>query len=191
MNPHVQKVIDTITTDPGAKLTLPDLADLAGVSPTHLVRLFRRATGTSPTRYRIKTRLNQAMNLLTTTDQTVTRITSDLGYSGEGHFRRLFTDATGMSPTAYRHATRTTAPRAWLVYDPARTRVDAYNDNPTKPGTTHMGHAELTDGGQWQVTVTGETRPRTYHRAAAAAALRGAINRRVQPRRHRRGTNHK
>ena len=42
------------------------------------------------------------MDLLTTTNRSVTQIADDIGYSSDRHFARYFCRQTGMTPRAYR-----------------------------------------------------------------------------------------
>ena len=83
-------------------LTVRDLARVAGVSPAHFSREFRRTFGEPPHRYLMTRRLERAAALLRTTDWSVTDICFAVGLNGVGSFTTSFGRMYGRSPTAYR-----------------------------------------------------------------------------------------
>ncbi len=80
----------------------PELAALCGLSGTHFRRLFREATGESPTAYRNRRRVTVACRLLVSSDCTVTELSEQLGFESPYYFSRVFRAVTGTSPTAWR-----------------------------------------------------------------------------------------
>jgi AraC family transcriptional regulator len=85
-----------------SQITINDLAETAGLSANHLLRMFRQAFHQSPHQYIISRRLEHAQNLLRYTDRTVTEICLDVGFESLGSFSWLFHRRTGLSPLAYR-----------------------------------------------------------------------------------------
>ena len=83
-------------------LTVRDLARVAGVSPAHFSREFRRTFGEPPHRYLMTRRLERAAALLRTTDWSVADICFAVGLNGVGSFTTSFGRMYGRSPTAYR-----------------------------------------------------------------------------------------
>ena len=79
---------------------LRDLADLTGVSPFHLVRIFKKAIGVSPLAYRNQRRLVEARRLLIAGKAT-SQIALDLGYADQSRFTRHFQRIVGVSPQRY------------------------------------------------------------------------------------------
>jgi AraC family transcriptional regulator len=82
-----------------------DLARLAariGLSKFHFHRLFKRATGVSPSRYHINLRMDAARRLLRETKQSVVAVALEVGYANPSHFAQLFRRQTGLSPSDYR-----------------------------------------------------------------------------------------
>ena len=87
-------------------LTLDDLAHVAGLSPNHLLRMFKQAFGQTPHQYLTAKRLEHARHLLAHTDQPVTEICLSVGFASLGAFSWLFRRRVGVSPAAYRRQTR-------------------------------------------------------------------------------------
>jgi AraC-like DNA-binding protein len=83
-------------------IRLADLAAHAGLSPFHFLRLFRRATGTTPHQYVVGARLRRAARLLVDTAQPVTEIAYQVGFEDLSNFVRTFHRAVGCSPRAFR-----------------------------------------------------------------------------------------
>jgi AraC-like DNA-binding protein len=85
-------------------LTVADMARVAGRSPAHFSREFRRTFGESPHQYLLTRRLERAAALLRNTDRPVTEICFAVGLSSLGSFTTTFRRIYGTSPLAYREA---------------------------------------------------------------------------------------
>ncbi len=81
---------------------LNELAAQAGLSRFHFNRLFKSATGVSPSRYHINLRMDEAKRLLRETKKSIVEIALDVGYATPSHFAQLFRRETGLSPSKYR-----------------------------------------------------------------------------------------
>ena len=79
-----------------------DLARHVALSEDYLTACFRREVGVTPIAYLNRYRVNQAKRLLTDTDQSVTEIALQVGFSDSGYFSRVFRREVGLSPEAYR-----------------------------------------------------------------------------------------
>jgi len=88
------------------RITLSQLADLTGLSPAHFATRYRAMTGVSPIQHFLHLKVEQACQLLDTTDHSFTQISSLLGYDDNYYFSRLFKKVMGQSPTDYRHTHR-------------------------------------------------------------------------------------
>jgi AraC family L-rhamnose operon transcriptional activator RhaR len=84
--------------------TLSDLAARVHVSPQHLSRSFRRATGSPPLAYLSGRRADWAAKLLLETDIPVAEIGRIVGWTDPNYMTRRFKVITGLTPTAYRTA---------------------------------------------------------------------------------------
>ncbi len=83
-------------------LRLADLASAAGVTPAHLIRLFKRETGRTPQRELLRIRLQRAEALLVETGWTIAEIAHHCGFADPPHFSRRFTAEYGISPGRHR-----------------------------------------------------------------------------------------
>lgn len=91
-------------------LTLDDLVEHTGFSPSHLSRLFHDHIGISPMQYVTRQRMTRAATLLEVSTLNIAEIAHSVGYSDPYHFSRRFKQATGYAPTHYRTASRRARP---------------------------------------------------------------------------------
>lgn len=70
--------------------SLSVLADAAGYSKAHFVRLFRRTTGTSPHRYVLLRRLEQARHLVVASALPLAEVASAAGFASQSHLNSAF-----------------------------------------------------------------------------------------------------
>ncbi len=82
--------------------TLEQLAAVACLSCEHLRRLCLREIGRSPMRHLTFIRLQQAVQLLTTTDDKLATIARAVGFSGVHGFSHAFKMRFGRAPSAFR-----------------------------------------------------------------------------------------
>ncbi|MEV6171706.1 helix-turn-helix domain-containing protein [Streptomyces sp. NPDC051954] len=86
----------------GRNLTLTDIATHSGTSTRTLIRRFRDQTGTTPLQWLHRARIRQAQHLLETTEHSVERIGTQVGFGSPTTFRDRFKRTTGVSPQTYR-----------------------------------------------------------------------------------------
>ncbi len=97
---HVMDAIDDRIVDP---LQVSDLADEAGLSQTHLNRLFRSAIGMTVSEYLRVRRLELAKHLLTHTTLPIKSVAVQVGIPDPHHFNKLVRRYTGTAPSRLRH----------------------------------------------------------------------------------------
>jgi AraC-like DNA-binding protein len=85
------------------RITLPALAAEAGLSPYHLIRVFRRATGVPPHAYLESVRIQHAQRLLMA-GLAPAQVAYDIGFSSQSHFTSRFYRVIGITPGRYRGA---------------------------------------------------------------------------------------
>ncbi|WP_158903818.1 helix-turn-helix transcriptional regulator [Burkholderia sp. L27(2015)] len=81
--------------------TIKHLAAASGFSREGYTRLFSRAIGIAPSRYRLLHRLNEARALLRK-GEAVASVASDTGFADQSHLGRHFLAAFGTTPRSYR-----------------------------------------------------------------------------------------
>ncbi len=84
------------------ELTRELLADAAGVNVDTFSRLFNQHTGKSLNEYICELRIAEAMNRLTETENTITRISIDVGFDNIRTFNRVFKKIRGITPGEFR-----------------------------------------------------------------------------------------
>lgn len=82
------------------RVTLPELAAETGLSPFHLVRVFRRATGITPHAYLESVRIRHAQRLLERGDAPASAAFAT-GFSSQSHFTERFRRTLGVTPAVY------------------------------------------------------------------------------------------
>ncbi|TYL49880.1 helix-turn-helix domain-containing protein [Nocardioides sp. BGMRC 2183] len=83
-------------------LSVDDLAGHAGMSRRHFTRRFAEVTGTTPARWLLLRRLDEARRLLETTTWSVDRIARACGFGSAVTLRQNFADVFATTPSSYR-----------------------------------------------------------------------------------------
>lgn len=81
------------------------VTELAGkfhLSRNQFTRIFHSFWGISPSEYQIRSRMNQAKYLLSSTDLSIRDIAAELGYADHYFFARQFKQKTGVTPGKFR-----------------------------------------------------------------------------------------
>ncbi|MDK2956674.1 MAG: hypothetical protein PWQ57_2170 [Desulfovibrionales bacterium] len=85
----------------GEDILLDDLAQAAGLSPFHLLRVFQRQTGLTPHAYLTQVRMQKAKDLIAG-DGRIADAAHEVGLADQSHLTRLFKQRYGLTPAAYR-----------------------------------------------------------------------------------------
>jgi transcriptional regulator GlxA family with amidase domain len=86
------------------------MARQAGLATRTFARRFRAATGYAPLDYVQTLRIEEAKQLLETSETAIDAIAAEVGYEDPASFRRLFKRTTGITPHDYRRRFRRVSP---------------------------------------------------------------------------------
>ncbi|WP_406273986.1 AraC family transcriptional regulator [Nocardia sp. NBC_00881] len=102
VHPSIRTVARVLQADPNAG-DLADLARIAGLSPTHLSRLFRAQIGIPLTRYRNQQRLHRFLLAYGNGEHTTALAAAvTAGFGSYAQFYRVFQHETGRTPSTLR-----------------------------------------------------------------------------------------
>ena len=99
---RVSRARDYLHAHLNSSVRLAALAEVACLSPFHLLRVFQSAFGQTPHEYLNRCRIERAKFLLSKTRIPVTAICLESGFSSLGSFSFLFSKMCGMSPRRWR-----------------------------------------------------------------------------------------
>lgn len=91
-------VLSYIQAHYSESITNSQLADMICLSEDRFGHLFREGVGKPPLQYINDMRLKSALNLLKTSDHTVTQVAEAVGFRDYNHFGRLFRKRYGCTP---------------------------------------------------------------------------------------------
>ena len=100
----LRRVIQAMNEGLADDFSLANLARVAELSEYHFSRMFKRATGLSPSQYFIRLRMSRARHLLLETDRSIIDVGLEVGYSSPSHFSQVFRREVGVTPSTYRQA---------------------------------------------------------------------------------------
>lgn len=101
-NPVIRRIIDFMNKNLGKKLSLQQISDEAGYSPTYFTTLFKKETNYSPLSYFSHLKIVKACEYLDYTKTKVKEISYQLGYTDPYYFTKDFKKKMGRSPRQYR-----------------------------------------------------------------------------------------
>lgn len=98
----VSRVVAHLSTHFGENLSVDDLAQVAGISGSHLAHRFRAETGMTTRSYLTKMRVEIARDLVMHTDDSLADIATASGFFDASHLSRVFLAVKGKRPSEYR-----------------------------------------------------------------------------------------
>lgn len=118
-NRRLLRARDAIDRGYAWPLDISTLAAIAMVSPAHFIRVFKATFGETPHRYLQRRRIERAAALLRDTDQSVSTVCTEVGFSSFSTFTRTFRDIMGETPSTYQRraplpAVPTCFQKSWL-----------------------------------------------------------------------------
>lgn len=100
--PHVQRAMAIVRERYAEDLRLCDVAAVLGLSEGYLSSIFASELGVGFKEYLRTVRIRHAMQMLATTDESVTAIALASGFGSFSNFERSFSRACGVTPREYR-----------------------------------------------------------------------------------------
>ncbi|MBW7452752.1 helix-turn-helix domain-containing protein [Paenibacillus sepulcri] len=97
----IQTVCSYIRENCGRDLSLVHCAEIVGVSPSYLSRLFKKKMGKNFLEYVAENKINEAKRLLKDTDRSISEVAMAVGYS-ERNFIRIFQRYVQLTPGNFR-----------------------------------------------------------------------------------------
>jgi len=102
----IKKVVEYINENYQKECTLEELSQIAGISRFYLIRVFKDYIGKTPYEYLLDIRLENAKQLLTKGNISITDICHECGFNNMSHFIRTFKKKTGTTPSVYKNFTK-------------------------------------------------------------------------------------
>lgn len=97
----IENTIDYIQNNLTSALNLELLASEAKLTPSYFHKLFKASTGKNLHEYIEEQRIKKAINLMLSTDMTLTQISYECGFSSQSYFSYAFKRKMQTSPRAY------------------------------------------------------------------------------------------
>ena len=91
------------------RLSLNEVARSVGLSRPHFYTLFKEQMHLTPNVYWNTLLMEEALRQVEATEEALTSVACNLGFTAQANFTRFFRDHAGVSPTLYREAARSSA----------------------------------------------------------------------------------
>ena len=101
-----RRVCDYVDAHLDGNMSIILLSSIAGLSPFHFARAFKKSVGVTPHDYVIQRRVERARELLVGSDMPLSEIALAAGFADQSHCARRFREYIGMCPRDYRWSMR-------------------------------------------------------------------------------------
>jgi AraC family transcriptional regulator len=98
----LNRVTDYIRDHLADDIGLAELSSLAGCSPQHFKRAFKRSIGSPPHRFLMARRVERAQALLARRDLSIADVALSCGFATQSHLTSVFRQQTGSTPGQWR-----------------------------------------------------------------------------------------
>ncbi len=103
---RIRKAIALMNANVGRRICFDEVARSVGLSRPHFFSLFREHMNVTPNVYWNMLRMEEAFRHLQNSEDRLTEIADDLGFTTQGNFSRFFREHVGVPPAVYRSAAR-------------------------------------------------------------------------------------
>lgn len=97
----IDKAIFYMQKNVNKSLKISDISNHVKLSESHLSKIFRNKTGSSPLNYFINLKMQEAIRLLMNQTFKIKEVAYKLGYNDPYYFTRIFTKHIGSSPASF------------------------------------------------------------------------------------------
>lgn len=105
---RMREIMQYVLANLDQEISLNELADQMFVSASTLSRIFKKNTGVYFADYVMQLRVKTALGLLKYSEQNMTQIAMNSGFTNSASFNRAFRKIMGITPTEYREAYKIT-----------------------------------------------------------------------------------
>ena len=102
----LRRATDYIQGNLSRDLSLAEIACVVDLSTFHFVRAFKQATGLTPYRYLLNSRIERAKQLLAETELPLAEISYLVGFNSQSHFTTSFRRLARLTPKTFRETVR-------------------------------------------------------------------------------------
>ena len=106
---RIRKALALMEANVSGRLGLSEVARSVGLSRPHFFTLFKDQMSLTPNVYWNTLRMEEALRQIEASDESLTAVACNLGFTTQANFTRFFRDHAGVPPTLYRDAARTAA----------------------------------------------------------------------------------
>jgi AraC family transcriptional regulator len=99
---QTKRILSHIDSHISDTFSIPELAGLVKLSPSHFHRAFKSSLGVAPFAYIAARRVERACQLMITSNEPLSQIAIDCGMSDQSHLCRVFRRVMAQSPNAWR-----------------------------------------------------------------------------------------
>jgi AraC family transcriptional activator of pobA len=136
---RLRPLFDHVSKYFGESIQVRDAARTCGMSESHFMSFFKRATGQSFMAYLNHCRVERAEALLVTTDKPMSEISQETGFCDQSYFGTVFRRLVGLTPAAYRRRFRTSDEIAFKLVDHARPSLSPVGPRQAYPSDPRIG----------------------------------------------------
>lgn len=111
---RIKQMLQYIHSHFAQDITVADIAQSAAISESECLRCFRATIHQTPKEYLRQYRIRQSAQLLSTTEEKISAVAAECGFSDMSFFAKTFREYSGMTPSEYRAAQRQTKTGAAL-----------------------------------------------------------------------------
>lgn len=97
---------ELLRVHPSGNISIAGLASACRLSRGYFIHAFKSTTGVTPHQWILSRRIEQARELLRSSEQPLAEIALICGFADQSHFTRVFSRMVGASPGHWRRATR-------------------------------------------------------------------------------------